>query len=213
MYRQLKKFFLEREIAQYYSYLNSLGQYLASQSELPQTEFDGEQIQSLALDDEFRDDIIGMQVRNAQNADFANRTMQSFLVNLFSFMELWLTRECYLDSSRRDNGSSWQNTRGHGIKRAQKYYSTVLASAYPFASSSEWEWLTKLQLLRNCIVHRNGSLTGFSRLPIDKNLAKFVGEEEGLSLSGVDGAQIFINKEFCEKAIQNVHKFLVELMC
>jgi hypothetical protein len=126
-------------------------------------------------------------------------------------MELWLIRECYLDSKRRDDGKSYNaiKQKAEGIDRVKKYFSGVMKSDYPFCSSQDWLWITNFQLLRNCIIHRQGSLTGFSDFDIDVTLAKFVDHENGLSLLG---NQIFIEYEFCLKALQTVHRFMLALL-
>lgn len=36
--------------------------------------------------------------------------------------------------------------------------------------------------------------------------------EKGLSLFGVDNNQVFIEYEFCLKALQTIHRFMLELL-
>ena len=121
-------------------------------------------------------------------------------------------RECHLDSKHRDGGKSYKATKGKGIEKAKKYFISVMQSSYPFDSSQDWLWMTKFQLLRDCVIHRQGSLTGFSDFEMDSTLAKFVDSESGLSLFGVDNKQIFIEREFCLKALQIVHRFMIEIL-
>ncbi len=87
-----------------------------------------------------------------------------------------------------------------------------MGSDFPFGSSQDWQWIKNLQLLRDCIIHRQGSLTGFSDFDIDSTLANFVHGEKDLSLFGIDNQQIFIEFEFCLKALQIVHRFMIKLL-
>lgn len=107
---------------------------------------------------------------------------------------------------------SYKTTKGKGIEKVKEYFSGVMESEYPFGSSQDWLWITNFQLLRDCVIHRQGSLTGFSDFEIDLTLAKFVNRENGLSLFGVDNNQVFIEYEFCLKALQTVHRFMLALL-
>jgi len=215
IYKKLKQFFLEREIANFYEYLDTLDKGFSINRQDLSTSIDNEynNLNEMSRNDELRKELINLRVEAEQVKGFTNLLRQSFLSSLYSFMELWLIRECHLDSKRRDSGESYNITKGKGIAKVKKYFSIIMNNDYPFDSSQDWLWITNFQLLRDCIVHRQGSLSGFSSFQVDSTLAKFVDRENGLGLFGVDNNQVFIEHEFCIKALQTVHRLLLALLC
>jgi hypothetical protein len=214
IYKKLKRFFLEREIANFYEYLNTLGEGLdiGVREVLKKIEIADKDLNELDRNDERRKELINLKVEAEQVKGFTNLLRQSFLTSLYSFMELWLIRECHLDSKRRDGGESYKTTKGRGLEKVKRYFSRILESDYSFGSSKDWLWVKNFQLLRDCIVHRQGSLTGFSDFEVNSTLAQFVDRENGLSLFGVDNNQVFIEYEFCLKALQTIRRFMLELL-
>jgi hypothetical protein len=214
IYRKLMRFFLEREIANFHEFLNTLDEGLSVRRQELSTSIGiaDSNLDGIDTNDERRKELIDLKVEAEQVKGFTNLLRQSFLTSLYSFMELWLIRACHLDSKRRDGGESYKNTKGKGIKKVERYFSGVMESDYPFGSSQDWLWITNFQLLRDCVIHRQGSLTGFSDFEIDSTLAKFVDRENGLSLLGVDNSQVFIEYEFCLEALQTVHRFMLALL-
>ncbi len=213
-YKKLKRFFLEREIANFYEYLNTLDKELnlRHQDLLAKIDISDNNLNELDDHDEHRSELIHLKVESEQVKGFTNLLRQSFITSLYSFMELWLIRECHLDSKRRDGGKSYKSIEGIGIRKAKKYFIKVMKSDFPFGSSQDWQWVINLQLLRDCIIHRQGSLTGFSDFEVDPALAKFVDDENGLSLFGINNNQVFVEYEFCLKALQTVHRFMLKLL-
>jgi len=213
MYKKLIRFFLEREIASFYEFLKTLDEGLSIRRQELSANIDiaSSKLDGIDKNDERRKELINLMVEAEQVKGFTNLLRQSFLTSLYSFMELWLVRECHLDSKRRDGGESYKSTKGKGIEKVKKYFSSIMASDYPFGSSQDWLWIKYFQLLRDCIIHRQGSLTGFSDFEIDSTLVKFIDRENGLSLFGIDNKQVFIEYEFCLKALQTVHRFMLAL--
>lgn len=214
IYKKLMRFFLEREIADFYEFLKTLEKVLDSrQQELSKSiDIVDTNLKNIEKNDERRNELIDLKVEAEQVKGFTNLLRQSFLTSLYSFMELWLMRECHLDSKRKDGGQSYSATKGKGIEKAKKYFTSVMKSDYPFGSSQDWLWITHFQLLRDCIIHRQGSLTGFSDFTVNSTLAKFIRDEQGLSLYGTDNHQIFVEHEFCLKALQIVHRVMIKLL-
>ena len=214
MYRKLIRFFLEREIANFHKFLHMLEENLSIKRQeisdslnLVYANLDGAD-----KDYERHKELANMMVEADQMKDFINLFRQSFLTSLYSFMELWLARDCHLDSKQRDDSESYKATKGKGIEKVKNYLTTIKTSDFPFDSSQDWLWIKNFQLLRDCIIHRQGSLTGFSDFEIDATLARFVDREDGLSLYGINNEQIFIEHDFCLKALQTVHKFMIEIL-
>lgn len=214
MYRELIRFFLDRETANFHKFLNTLDESLSTKRQELSDSMNLAYINLKGGDkvDERHKELMNMMGEADQLKGFINLFRQSFLTSLYSFMELWLMRDCHLDSKQRDNGESYKAAKGKGIEKAKNYFSIIKASDYPFGSSQDWLWIRNFQLLRDCIIHRQGSLTGFSDFEIDSILAKFVASEDGLSLYGINNEQVFIEREFCLKALKTVHRFMIEIL-
>jgi hypothetical protein len=212
IYVQLKKFFLRREIAHFYSYLETMEKPLldnkqATSSEIKEFEA---KIHKLGNSDEHRAELIELLVEESRLEGVTNLMRQSFFVSLYAFLELWIMRDCYVECKRRNLEDSFSKLQRKGIYKAKDCFTKVLESDFPFGSSKEWEKIVKYKLLRDCIVHRQGSLTGLSDFDIDKRLEKFIEKEDSLYLYG--GKQIGMKYEFCIEALQTVHRFMELLL-
>jgi hypothetical protein len=214
MYRKLMRYFLEREIENFHIFLKTLDESLKIKEQGVANSIDVaySNLYGAEKDDERRKELVNLLSEADQVKGFTNLFRQSFLTSLYSFMELWLMRHCHLDSKRRDGGKSYKAAKGKGIEKFKNYFSNIMVSDYQFGSSQDWLWIKNFQLLRDCIIHRQGSLTGFSDFEIDLTLVKFVDNESGLNLFGIDNKQIFIEREFCLGALQIVHRFMVEVL-
>jgi hypothetical protein len=214
IYKKLKRFFLEREIANFYEYLRSLDKelILRHQGLLTKVDASTSDLNKINPTDEYRSELINLKSESEQVKGFIILLRQSFITILYSFMELWLLRECYLHSKRKDGGMSYKSIEGVGIRKAKKYFVKIMESNFPFYSSQDWQWITNLQLLRDCIIHRQGSLTGFSDFEENPTLAKFVNDESGLNLFGINHNQVFVEYEFCMKTLQIVHRLMLKLL-
>ena len=214
IYKKLKLYFLEWEIANFYEFLKSLDEGLDVRRQELSKNIDilDSDMKTINNNDERHKELINLRVEAEQVKGFTNLLRQSFLTSLYSFMELWLMRECHLDSMRKDGGHSFNSTEGKGIEKAKRYFIKIMKSDYPFGTSQDWLWIKKFQLLRDCIIHRRGSLTGLSDFEVDSTLVKFVQNEQGLSLFGTDNKQIFVEFEFCLKSLQIIHRFMIKVL-
>ncbi len=106
IYKKLYRFFLEREIANFYKFLNTLDEGLIIKRQEISTSIGiaDSNVDDIDKNDERRKELINLEVEAEQLKGFTNLLRQTFLTSLYSFMELWLIRECHLDSKRRDGG-------------------------------------------------------------------------------------------------------------
>jgi hypothetical protein len=145
----------------------------------------------------------------AEAVDFLNQVRQSFLVTLISQAELWLIRNCRAEAKLR--GIDWQhNWRCNPFEEAKNFYRKELGDPFEFGEHKEWDKVKGYYRVRNCIVHRHGSLTGFSDQLIDRRLEKFIDQEAGLSVQGT-GKEIHIEYVFCQEALKTVYKLLYDM--
>ena len=118
------RIFFDREIANFYIYLNILEKELSIKRQEISTKINvtDNDLNEIASDDENRREWINLKVEAEQIKGFTNLLRQSFLTSLYSFMELWLVLECHLDSERRDGGKSYKSIKGIGIGKVKKYF-------------------------------------------------------------------------------------------
>ncbi len=213
--KKLMRHFLDREITFHYTYLINSEQPIERNivevnNKIEKIINDNSQ---MGDDGKPSKEYIKLLIELEQLKGFLNLLRQSFIASLYSFMELWILRECFLDSNRRDRGKSYRKfSKYRGIEKAKKYYLEIMKSNYSFKTKKDWQWINKLKRLRDCIMHRQGSLTGFSSYDIDKTLKLFVEKEDGLQFLGVKYYQVFIYHEFCEKSKEIVRRFMIELL-
>lgn len=215
LYKKTMRIFLEYEIGNLYHFLETLEQILNSRQQGVSLDIDEILNNDVAMfdqDDQYRKDFINLKVEAEHLKGFSNLLRKSFLMSLYSFMELWLIRECHLDSKRRDGGKSYKTIKNRGLDKVKKYFSKIMQSEYSFDTSQDWLWITNFKLLRDCIVHRRGNLSGLSDFEVDPTLFAFVHKESKLNLSGTKNKEIFIEHEFCLKSITIVHKFMSEIL-
>ncbi len=124
IYKKLKRYFLEREIANFYKYLNTLDKelILRHQDLLTNLDTSDSDLKEINKTDEHRNELINLKVESEQIIGFTNLLRQSFITSLYSFMELWLIRECHLDSKHRDGGNSLELNRSKRIKQGKKVF-------------------------------------------------------------------------------------------
>ncbi len=214
LHLRLKKILLNYEIDNFRRYLEVMEESLRNRAQETSTEMQriGEEIQKSGESAERRAELTELLVESYRFDGFANLMRQSFFVCLYAFLELWLLRECRIEGKRTASVKlSPGDLRGSVIEKAKVYLSKVLGSEFRFDTSREWEKIKKYKLLRNCIVHRQGSLTGLSGLDVDPSLEKFVDDEEGLHLRG-PGSKILVEGDFCVEALRIIHTFLMQIL-
>lgn len=136
---------------------------------------------------------------------FANLLRSSFFVSLFSFLESRLIKEC---ESRKGTHIllSLSDIRGHhDLDRLQKYFAKVLQIYFP-GDTTQWQEIQNYRVLRNCIVHNHGTLSGFGDA---KRLRDYVDRKPDLLISG---DEIFLNAAFCSEAVETVKGFFCLLI-
>jgi len=140
---------------------------------------------------------------------FLNQVRQSFLVTLMSQAELWLIRNCRLEAKRRN--IDWQSNWHHNpFEDAKNFYREELGDPFEFGEHDEWEKVKWYYEIRNCIIHRHGSLTGFSDQPINRRLKAFINQETGVSIKNI-GSEIYLEHKFCQDALSTVYKLLHDM--
>jgi hypothetical protein len=213
-YKIMYPFALASEIAFFYEYLNTLDKNFEHKKRKLSVMIDvtDTNLNELGSNTERLNEL---ENQDESIKEFTNLLRQSFLTSLYSFMELWLLRDCYHHSKLRDDGKSFDSIKDKGdkgIDQAKQYFTKIMKVDYSFDGNQDWIWIKNLQKLRHCIIHRQGSLTGFSDREANPALVQFINNENDLSLFGVNDNQVFIEYKFCLKALVIIHRVMSKLL-
>lgn len=139
---------------------------------------------------------VAEQLRDRLNMidDFANLLRSSFFVSLYSFLELRLIQECQSRKSVHIS-LSLPDIRGRNdLDRIQKYFAKVLQVYFP-DDTTHWQEIQNYRVLRNCIVHNRGTLSGFGEA---KRLRDYIERNPELRISR---DEVFLNCCFLRRSL------------
>ena len=94
---------------------------------------------------------------------------------------------------------------GNGISQYMSYLIKLHNIDYSLEKSAEWAQIQHLRRLRNCIVHHGGKLDENTEQV--RQLRDYVRSETMLSIQD-ETNEIILTKEFCEKVLLTVKRFL-----
>jgi hypothetical protein len=166
----------------------------------------------LTVDLKAREKWTNLAVEEDSIEMFVNRVRQNNIVNLCSLFELWILRDCLIHAKNNNNGKKLISSRNvSGLYKIKKYFVEVKNSKYDF-SSQNWKWIKGLFLLRNCIIHRQGSLSGLSNFEVNTELVIFVENEKYLHIPDKRSNIIEIDYAFCNKALFLVQQTMADIL-
>lgn len=128
----------------------------------------------------------------------------SFLVTLHSFLESELAWICESLRRKKKIPISWSELHGSPPERAKVYISKLGGLDFPTGRS--WRQINSYMTIRHCIVHRTGSVSGFSK---EKELRDYCSKQAGISID-TDG-NLVLSKDFCLQAVSTLQEFFEEL--
>jgi hypothetical protein len=150
------------------------------------------------FEESFGDDYIEWIRIGEQFPQILRRAM---FILCYTRIEGLLNNLCRVAKQEQDLGLSLGDLNGMGIKRAKRYLTKLAGLTSPF-QTSEWQQLTKYNLLRNILVHAEGRPTD---LRIDGKLLEFVDEHPLLDLDQY--GYVVISPGFCEQVIETARVF------
>lgn len=190
----------EFELHTFYSYLFTLDTFLSKEIEVSRTK-----VNELQKDPDEFFDLNHYEYTLYQHELFTNLMLKTFIVGLCTFLESSLVRRCREVERKHNYPLSVKDLSGQGIQQAINYLRKVHQIEYPLENSIEWMRLQSVSKLRNCIVHNGGRLDESPRHV--QEIKKYISTEPGVSLDA-DTNEIVLNREYCEKALRTVTKFL-----
>jgi len=126
-------------------------------------------------------------------------------VNLYSFFEAALVKECRNRKSSETPLSFSDIAGQNDIDRAKTYLTKVVRIHFP-SDAPEWQEIQNYRMLRNCIVHNQGKMEEGAR---GQKLREYIARQKNLSLYG---DEVYFDKGFCEEAFETIRKFLLLLL-
>lgn len=137
---------------------------------------------------------------------FPNLQRRSALITLYSFFECELNRLCDIYQATEKYTVSYRDLNGSGIVRARTYLCKVVGFDHQ-SSNNEWNNVTKIQSLRNLLVHSDGALPkGGPMRDYVVGSAFLDGEKEVLIQKGY----LIFSLNIFNELFQKIHDFNVQ---
>ncbi|PZR18912.1 MAG: hypothetical protein DI539_15970 [Flavobacterium psychrophilum] len=139
-----------------------------------------------------------------------SRFRQSVLIQLYSFMEVQLFKQCELHKWRNNKEYSVRELKGNtDLDKVALYYKNSVH--FNIKELKEWQFIDSFRRLRNLLVHHEGLITNeddYNRMrkfeiSCDIELKNYIEGEHLIVLS---------NTAFIEKCINNVKAFLLQTL-
>ena len=190
----------EHEVAEddfdFYFYLEELKNYLGQIEELLSTK--------AATLRERNPFYAGDPLEEALEHLFPNILRKSLFLAVYTLAEAELVHVCRSLKEQKNLLLSLSDIYARGgniIEKVKKYLQGLAGISFP--DTSEWREMDDYRKLRNCIVHRQGSLTSKGA---DKYLRDtYIPHQPYLSTQdGLYGDEVFFHKGFCEKVVETV---------
>jgi hypothetical protein len=152
------------------------------------------------VEEQLRDRLDGID-------DFANLLRSSFFISLYSFLEWRLIEECQYRQGAHI-ALSLSDIRDHKnpLDRFQRHFANV--EIYFPGDTTEWREIQDYRVLRNCIVHNRGRLSGFRRKK--QRFLDYIKRKRDQLL--ISGDEIVLNAAFCSEAFETVKRFFCLLI-
>jgi len=141
---------------------------------------------------------------NQYSIEFPRILRNSFLVTAISLLEFELAIICKKLKEQQQIPISWRELKGDTLEQAKRFCNVA---GLNIASDNEnWQNIQNVYLVRNCIVHNNGSIKGSKD---ERKLIKFAQQERIIS-QGED-KEIDLTKQFCKEVIALTEDFTSEV--
>lgn len=222
MHDLFKKWFgelIEREISGLRNYCNVVEEFIYKKKDDIGKKYDGlESIEHTHEDAYYRFTHQFEEEYFAFNVEYSNTFRSSIITLTYSFLESYLRKICdhvHFDKKLKftidDLGSSY-------VKNSKKYLTR--ACNIEFGNYPEWEFITKMNQLRNCIVHSRGKF----KISQDK-IVEIITEYDSIRLNNplhqdrfnardnsISYEIIIVDKKLGIEFIKNVESFLLILI-
>jgi hypothetical protein len=128
-------------------------------------------------------------------------TRKSFIVSLLISLDSQMTNYCQHLQKCEQQKIKWNELKGSALERFIKY-SEKLCSLNPIASDDVKQKIRSLIELRNCIVHNDSCLDGFSKAAAIESFARQI---EGITL---ENGRINLSVSVCIECADLIQEFM-----
>ena len=132
---------------------------------------------------------------------FPDITRKSFIVTLLIALDTQFKTYCDILSNATDQKLKWNNLKGSALERFILYSEKVCGVANVYESNSRKQ-LAALIEVRNCIVHNNSNIQGFSKAKVIEELASKL---DGLT---IEDGYISLELSACYECADIVFNFI-----
>lgn len=128
---------------------------------------------------------------------------------LYGFLENWLKRLCNYHHNQGFVNLTVNDLAGSNYMEKSRRYLTLIAEV-PFATiENQWERISQIQKLRNCIAHQGSDIKKNKAQPIkDQELFAFVNKEPAITFDEKQGNYYSNNKTFLLGFIRQIRTCL-----
>ena len=142
---------------------------------------------------------------------FPRTLRSSFFVSAYSLLESKMALICRQLKKDKQIPIGWSDLKGSTLDQF-KFYCKLAGLEISYSSKS-WQEIQHYCILRNCIVHNNGFISGFRD---EKKMIAYAEKKEIVDRSILlpsirPRAIIALSEQFCKEVIETIQDFLVEL--
>lgn len=142
--------------------------------------------------------------------EIGSRFRQSLIIQLYSFLEAHLYKQCEMHAIKYSKEYSVHDLRGNNdLDKVAMYMKN--SAGIDIKQLSQWQFVNSFKQLRNILVHREGRIVDQNTYNKIKGFAKdnFEIQQE---LGEFEYKIILSNREFVEYCIEEIHAFLQQVV-
>lgn len=140
-------------------------------------------------------------------------TYNPLLLTLYGQFENWLKKLCDLDSRKGFSKVRVKDLAGNNYIERSRRYLELVAEINLDDTKFEWQKITQIQKLRNCIAHNHSNIIKDKSIPIEKHeLYKTLLNDNRLEFDKTKGDFYIKESEFLLDTIELIKKYLVTII-
>lgn len=140
-------------------------------------------------------------------------TYNPLLLTLYGQFENWLRKLCDLDSRKGFSKVRVKDLGGNNYIEKSRRYLELVAEINLDDTNLEWQKITQIQKIRNCIAHNDANIVKDKSIPIDKQeLYKILSDNNQVEFDKTNGDFYIKDPNFLLDTIALIRKYLVAII-
>jgi len=140
-------------------------------------------------------------------------TYNPLLLIIYGQFENWLKNLCELDARKGFSKVKVKDLAGNNYIEKSRKYLELVAELNLDDTKSEWQKITQMQKLRNCIAHNQSNIIKDKSIPIEKQeLYKMVSSDKRLDFNKTNGDFYIKESAFLLEAIELIKNYLIKVI-